>query len=449
MKTHGHSLAEGGVKRQVTGFALTALAGLVFNSVYSLTDALFVGRGVSDAAMGGVSAVYPFVILQSAIATAIGGGAASVVSRALGGGDGRKAARVTLSAMTAFYVTAVIVTAVGFAAMPQLLDAMGATGELLDHARTYFIIILAGNVFSTGFSSVIRAEGGSFYSLLIWVIPISVNIVLDAVLIFALDLGVAGSAAGTVAAQFVSFSMSVLWFSRFSCMSFKGVRPTLADVGTVIGIGIPSLVQTGSLSVISAIINSLLSQIDGEAGVTAFGYMSRLITFAVAPFTAVAQALAPVAGFNYGAGDSRRTKETLRFCALLAAACAAAVLVVAESAAEGLMRIFTSDEALISRGAHGLRVLAAALPFMPVSGLAGAFMQATGRKAPALAFYAAIPVAFVPFAYGLSYAAGTDGVWWAYVLSSAAAAVFAAAVLAVRRDYFLCSAPYVGRNVQG
>ena len=102
MKTHGHSLAEGGVKRQVTGFALTALAGLVFNSVYSLTDALFVGRGVSDAAMGGVSAVYPFVILQSAIATAIGGGAASVVSRALGGGDGRKAARVTLSAMTAF-----------------------------------------------------------------------------------------------------------------------------------------------------------------------------------------------------------------------------------------------------------------------------------------------------------------------------------------------------------
>ena len=66
-------LVSGSVRKQVLSFALTALAGLVFNSVYSLTDALFVGRGVGDAAMGGVSAVYPFVILQSAIATTIGG----------------------------------------------------------------------------------------------------------------------------------------------------------------------------------------------------------------------------------------------------------------------------------------------------------------------------------------------------------------------------------------
>ena len=123
-------LVSGSVRKQVLSFALTALAGLVFNSVYSLTDALFVGRGVGDAAMGGVSAVYPFVILQSAIATTIGGGAASIVSRALGSGDKRRAATVTLSAMAAFYVTAVLITAIGFAAMPRLLSAMGATGEL-------------------------------------------------------------------------------------------------------------------------------------------------------------------------------------------------------------------------------------------------------------------------------------------------------------------------------
>lgn len=78
-------LVSGSVRKQVLSFALTALAGLVFNSVYSLTDALFVGRGVGDAAMGGVSAVYPFVILQSAIATTIGGGAAVVFKTLYGG----------------------------------------------------------------------------------------------------------------------------------------------------------------------------------------------------------------------------------------------------------------------------------------------------------------------------------------------------------------------------
>ena len=78
-------LVSGSVRKQVLSFALTALAGLVFNSVYSLTDALFVGRGVGDAAMGGVSAVYPFVILQSAIATTIGGGAVFVFKTLYGG----------------------------------------------------------------------------------------------------------------------------------------------------------------------------------------------------------------------------------------------------------------------------------------------------------------------------------------------------------------------------
>ena len=78
-------LVSGSVRKQVLSFALTALARLVFNSVYSLTDALFVGRGVGDAAMGGVSAVYPFVILQSAIATTIGGGAVFVFKTLYGG----------------------------------------------------------------------------------------------------------------------------------------------------------------------------------------------------------------------------------------------------------------------------------------------------------------------------------------------------------------------------
>lgn len=171
------------VGRLVAGFALTALAGLLLNFVYSLTDALFVAWGVGDTAMGGVSAVYPFVILQGAISTAIGGGAASIVSRRLGGGDNKGAARATLSAMTAFYLTAAAVTAGGFAAMPSLLAGMGATGDLAPHAKTYFTIILAGNVFSTGFSSIIRAEGKNVYSLLIWVIPVTLNIVLDAVFI--------------------------------------------------------------------------------------------------------------------------------------------------------------------------------------------------------------------------------------------------------------------------
>ena len=435
-------LVSGSVRKQVLSFALTALAGLVFNSVYSLTDALFVGRGVGDAAMGGVSAVYPFVILQSAIATTIGGGAASIVSRALGSGDKKRAATVTLSAMAAFYVTAVLITAIGFAAMPRLLSAMGATGELYDHAKTYFIIILAGNVFSTGFSSIIRAEGGSLYSLLIWVIPISVNVALDAGLILGAGLGVAGSAASTVAAQFISFSMSVLWFARFSSMPLRSARPSLSAVRSVIGIGVPSLVQIGSLSLISLIINNRLSVYDGESAVTAYGYMSRLVTFAVAPFTALAQALSPVAGFNYGAGKGDRLRTSVRFTAMLAAGCAAALMLVAGGGADALMRIFTADGGILRYGGKGLRLLALSLPFLPVGMLAGALMQSVGAKLPSLLCYAAQPLLFLPLAFLLPLAAGGEGLWWAFVLSSALSAGVSLAVLYLRRSALLAAPPY-------
>ena len=428
--TKTERLASGSVRRQVLSFALTALAGLVFNSVYSLTDALFVGRGVGDAAMGGVSAVYPFVILQSAIATTIGGGAASIVT-------------VTLSAMAAFYVTAVLVTAVGFTAMPRLLSAMGATGELYEHAKTYFVIILAGNVFSTGFSSIIRAEGGSLYSLLIWIIPISVNVALDAGLILGAGLGVAGSAASTVAAQFISFSMSVLWFARFSSMELKSARPSLSAVRAIVGIGVPSLVQIGSLSLISLIINNRLSIYDGETAVTAYGYMSRLITFAAAPFTALAQALSPVAGFNYGAGKSDRLRTSVRFTALLAAGCAAALMLVAGGGADALMRIFTADGGILRYGGKGLRLLALSLPFLPAGMLAGALMQSVGAKLPSLLCYAAQPLLFLPLAFLLPLAMGGEGLWWAFVISSALAAGVSLAVLYLRRSALLAAPPYV------
>ena len=345
--------------------------------------------------------------------------------------------------MAAFYVTAVLITAIGFAAMPRLLSAMGATGELYDHAKTYFIIILAGNVFSTGFSSIIRAEGGSLYSLLIWVIPISVNVALDAGLILGAGLGVAGSAASTVAAQFISFSMSVLWFARFSSMPLRSARPSLSAVRSVIGIGVPSLVQIGSLSLISLIINNRLSVYDGESAVTAYGYMSRLVTFAVAPFTALAQALSPVAGFNYGAGKGDRLRTSVRFTAMLAAGCAAALMLVAGGGADALMRIFTADGGILRYGGKGLRLLALSLPFLPVGMLAGALMQSVGAKLPSLLCYAAQPLLFLPLAFLLPLAAGGEGLWWAFVLSSALSAGVSLAVLYLRRCALLAAPPYV------
>ena len=233
--TKTQELSSGKISALVLRYSLTTFAALLFSALYNLVDTLFVSRGVGDTAMGGVAVVFPFMIIQGAVAQTVGGGAASIVSRLLGKRDNAAAGEVTLNAMATFYISAVLVSLIGFIFMNPILSLLGATPDILPYARQYFTIVLAGNVFSTGFSSIIRAEGRMTYALLIWLIPTGVNVVLDAVFIFALDMGVRGAALATVLCQFTSFVMSILFFKKYSCQSFTGARLRLSTVKQAVG----------------------------------------------------------------------------------------------------------------------------------------------------------------------------------------------------------------------
>lgn len=419
------ALGEEPVPRLVLRFAATTMAALLLNAVYTLTDTLFVSWGVGENAMGGVSVVFPFVILQGAISTALGGGAASIISRKLGEGKKQEAGEVTLNAMLAFYSSALLITILGLSLLNPLLEGMGVTGELLPYAKQYFTILLLGNVFSTGFSSIIRAEGKMLYGLLIWVIPISINIVLDAVFILVLGWGVRGSALATVACQFTSFCMCMLFFLRFTTQSFKGAKCSLRRIREILAIGLPSLIQMGSLSILSVVLNNLLRDAGGTVAVNTYAYISKIITFAIMPFTAITQALSPIVGYNFGAGKPERVKKTVRFCSMLSLIYALALLLLMEVTPGSLIRLFTDSRELIARGGEGLRILAWALIFVPLPMLSGAACQAVGQKLWAFLLYAANLVFFIPAAFLLAPLLGVNGVWWAYVAANAAAAVLA------------------------
>lgn len=413
------------IPKLVLRFALTTLAALLLNTVYNLTDILFVSWGVGDNAMGGVSVVFPFVILQGAISTAVGGGAASIVSRKLGEGNLDEAGKITFNAMLTFYITAVATTVLGFLFINPLLRLMGVTDDLYAYAKEYFMIILAGNVFSTGFSSIIRAEGKMLYALLIWVIPISVNIILDAIFILLLGWGVKGSAIATVLCQFTSFCMSVIFFARFSIQKFKGVRFCWKRIGKIFGIGLPSLVQMGSLSIMTILLNNALRTAGGTLGVTTFGYLSKLITYAVVPFTAITQALSPIVGYNYGAGRPDRVKQTLKFCILISFIYAVFAIVIAQTVPEYLFMIFTKDKDIISTGANGMRIIAAAIAFMPLPMLYGAALQAEGKKLWSLILYASNLIFILLPLVMMGRYFGINGIWWSYVIAGACSTLLA------------------------
>lgn len=414
----GEPLATEKIPRLVLKFTGTTLAALLLNAAYTLTDTLFVSWGVGDSAVGGVSVAFPFVILQGAISTAIGSGAASLVARRLGAGEREQAGAVTRCAMMLFYGSAVVITILGLLLMDPVLHLLGVTAEIYDYSRDYLTIILLGNVFSTGFSSIIRAEGKMLYGLLIWVIPIAINIILDAVFVLVLGWGVRGSALATVACQFASFTMCVIFFLRLTTQQFRGTRFRWRTAGAILAVGIPSLIQMGSLSVISALVNHFLGDVAGTSGITAFAYISKIVTFAVVPITAVSQALAPIVGYNYGAGERERVRQTVRYCVQVCLIYALAAVVLLEAIPELLIRLFTTDAQMIALSASGLRIIAISLFFMVLPMLMGAYFQAVGNKGWALFLYAANLIFLFPLAAIFSALNGMNGVWISYVLAN-------------------------------
>lgn len=400
--------------------------GLLFSAVYTLTDALFVSWGVGDSAMGSVSVVFPFVIFQGAFTTALGGGAASIVSRLLGKGEVQRAGEVTANAMIIFYITSAVVTVLGFIFLDPLLSLMGVTDELYPMAKQYFSMILAGNVFSTGFSSIIRAEGRMGYSLLIWVLPISANIVLDVVFILVLKWGVKGSALATVISQFISAAMSVFFFTSLTSQKFKGVKLRGKIIAEIFAVGVPSLIQTGSLSIITVILNRVLRDVGSTAGVTTFAYISKILTFVCLPSSAIALAVSPVVGYNYGAGKYNRVSLAVKISVISGIVYGVAAMLFVEFKPEMLMRIFTENQAYIKSGADGLRIIALSFLFVPLPAVGGAVYQALGNKFWALVLYSAPLILLVPMVLFMPEGAGIEGAWGAYVGSNAAACVLAA-----------------------
>ncbi len=413
----------------VFSFSATVLAGFVLNSVYTLTDALFVSHAVGDNAMGGVSLILPFTILQGAISTTVGSGASAIVSGKLGAGRPDEAGQATFNAMLTFYVTAVITTVLGFILMNPLLKILGCTGELEAYAREYFTIILLGNVFSTGFSSIIRAEGKMLYGLLIWVIPISINIALDALFILKLGMGVKGSALATVICQFTSFSMSVLFFTRFTVQKFKNARPSKACIAEIVAIGLPSLIQSGSLSIMSALFNNALSKIGGELGINAFAYITKLVSFGIAPLTAFATALIPIVGYNQGAGKTDRTKQALRFCVKSSLAYAAAAIIFVFTLSERLISIFTESADVTALASHGLKIISFSLLFSALPMLMGGYYQALGKKARAYLMFSSNLIFSVVLLFVLPQLLGLDGIWLSYSAASVLAAILSLVLL--------------------
>ena len=373
-----------GIPGLILKYSISTFIALFFNELYNIVDTLFVCKGIGDNAMGGVSIIFPFMLIQGAISQTIGSGAATMVSKQLGRHNYKKAGDTTINAMILFYTISIAITVAGLIFINPMLRIFGATNEIMPFAKEYFTIILIGNVFSTGFSSIIRAEGKMGYSLLIWLIPTAINVALDAIFIYVLHMGVKGAALATILCYFTSFIMWIIFIKKFSVQKLSITKPDAKIIKNIITLGIPMLLQLGSISVLFTLINKVLSANDGTLGINTFAYVSKILSFAIVPFNAIVMAGSPIISYNHGFGSFKRIRQTVTSSIIICEAYAILGIISAFTLSENIINIFTYNTEIISHGADALKTLALSMPFLPVILTAGTYFQATEQKGKAL-----------------------------------------------------------------
>lgn len=414
------------ISKLILSYSSATFCALLFDALYNIIDTLFISHGVGDDAMGGVSVIFPFMMIQAGVAQMTGGGAAALASKQLGKGNCKKAGNITANAMLFFYGTAVLTTLLGFLFMSPILNLSGVTDDIMPYAKEYFSIILIGNVFSTGFSSIIRAEGRMGYSLAIWLIPTAVNISLDYLFINVLNFGVKGAALATVIGYFTSFLMSVLFFTKISCQNFSEIKIRSRTISDIILIGIPTLIQMSSMSLIFLLVNRLLSKFGGSTAVNTFAYISKISMLAIVPVNAAAQAVSPIISYNYGADNKSRIKDTISFSLLILEIYSAAALIAAIIIPDYIISIFTDNNVIINEGSRALRIISPALIFMPVIIIFSSYYQSTGKKSRALASSASIILFLLILLFIMPQIFNLTGIWLSIPIAAAFSALLSA-----------------------
>ncbi|WP_052848961.1 MATE family efflux transporter [Streptomyces avicenniae] len=383
--------------------------------VYALTNAWFVGYAAGDTAMAAVNLVTPVLLLLGAVSTTVGAGAASLISRALGAGDTRAAARAAGNAFTLFWATAATTTVLGLAFLEPLLTLLGAEGPPRDDARDYATVLLCGALVSTGFSSLVRAEGRIGFSTLLWTVALAVQITLDPLLILGLDMGVRGAALGTVGGQAVSTAMG-LWFfflqrRRPYRVAPRALLPHGPTLRALLAVGLPSFLAGTGVTLLAVLVNVTLAASGAVAALAAYAVCARLHTFALMPHTGISQGMQPLVGHNAGSGLAERV-ERIRLLAfrgsLLYGLVTAAALALLAGPLAGL---FLDDPATAAAARDALRITATGLAVAGIAPLTAAYFQAIGRPRPAYVLsIGTLLLLKAPLVAALG-TTGTTGVW--------------------------------------
>ena len=380
---HFKKMTETPIPKLITILAIPTIISMLVSNVYNLADTFFVGKlGVS--ASGAIGVIFTLMAILQAIGFMLGHGAGSVISRLLAKKDVTTASTY---ASTSFYLSlfiGFIFVLFGFVFLEPLVYFLGSTNTILPYAKAYASYIIATSPFfmaSLVMNNILRYEGKSFYSMIGLMSGAILNIVLDPIFIFGLDMGVHGAGLSTALSQVLSFFILFILFIKNaqSKLKIKNFTKELNIIFIICKTGLPSLIRQGLNSISSGLLNNIAKSY-GDECISALSIVSRIQMFLLSIGLGMGQGYQPVAGFNYQAKKYNRVREGFRFTLIASLIMMSIFCIFALIFSTPFVGIFIDDNKVIDIAKVTLKFTSIALIFLPISTCGNMLFQSIGKN---------------------------------------------------------------------
>ena len=428
-------------------YSIPAIIGTLVNSLYNIVDRIFIGQGVGAYAISGLAITFPVTILASSLGMLVGVGAASRISISLGERKKHTAEQILGNSLMLILLFNAVVMTLFYVFLDPILLAFGATDNTLPYAREYLQIVLIGNIFISlcySFNNMMRASGYPKKAMITMLIGALLNIILDPVFIFVFDLGIAGVAWATVISMFVGMLFVMHHFVQDSSLirlRKENIRLNKNIVFAIVSIGLSPFFMQVAASGVAVLLNTSLLKHGGDLAVGAYGILNSMLLIIIMTVVGLNQGTQPIIGYNYGAGNFLRVKDTFFYTVKVATIITSAGFIIGMFFPRQFASAFTGDQELLEIAENGIRLSLIAFPLVGFQVVAGNFFQSIGQAKKAIIQSLSRQIIFlVPGLLIFPALLGLNGVWIAMPVSD-----FLASLLSL---YLLMGQIKIIRNMQ-
>jgi putative MATE family efflux protein len=361
------------------------------NAIYNIVDRIYIGQGVDPLGIAGVGLVMPVMMIIQAFSMLIGIGANSLFSIRLGEGRSDEVEKIMGNAFSLLFLFPAVCIILSLIFIePILRDIMKASDDLYEYAESYLRIILYGAIFaamSPGLTHFIRSDGHPKTSMLVQIVGAVLNIILDPIFIFVLDLGVAGAAWATIISQFISFVFVLGYFSsKWTRLRFrvKYMKLDARLVGSILAIGFAPFIMQFAMSLVGILQNATILKYGGDEALTAMTIFFSVLIVIIMPLMGIGQGAQPIIGYNYGAKQYDRVKKCFKISVIACTIVLSCGFLISQLAPGFCFSLFSKDTGTLRElGILTIRICTSMFPFIALQMMGGQFFQAIGKPVQA------------------------------------------------------------------